>query len=279
MPREADREGAGGEIMNCDFCGKEFVSPKKVGSPVRHCSDKCRHESRLIVQRKYTQKHKLKEYKELRVCPICGDSFIAEGKGFGKRYCSDKCAARAENNNRNEQRLNKRPISVCPQCKNTFKNRGGRTYCSYKCYIESKRPPDQTSVCPICGKEFNQRGNKLKYCSSLCSIEAQAEVYKRNTLTRRALRVVNGNLEKINPKDIFERDGWRCQICGKKVLKGLYKIKGTKRYHNAPSIDHIIPISRGGQHTKSNVQCACYLCNCKKGNRVSDGGDQLLLFG
>jgi 5-methylcytosine-specific restriction endonuclease McrA len=263
--------------VECVICKKIFTAPAKVGNIPKHCSNECRRESRLISLNKYAEKTRLKE---LRCCPICGDSFIAEGQCFrGQRYCSDKCARRAENNKRNERRMDNAQISECPQCRKTFKNRPARTYCSYECYIESRRPLEQTSKCPICGQEFNQRGCRLKYCSLLCSAKAQAEVYRRNTTTRRALRVTNGRVERIDAKAIFQRDGWRCQLCGKKVEKRLYKTKGTKRYANAPSLDHIIPISRGGEHTRTNVQCACYLCNCKKGNRTSDGGDQLRLFG
>jgi 5-methylcytosine-specific restriction endonuclease McrA len=41
-------------------------------------------------------------------------------------------------------------------------------------------------------------------------------------------------------------------------------------------VDHIIPLSKGGDDTRANVQLACWGCNSAK----SDGGaDQLLLFG
>lgn len=270
------------KAIECVVCKKIFSVPVKDGRIPEHCSDVCRHESCLISKRKYAKKKRLKEYKteirrEVRSCPICGTSFTAEGKGYHRRYCSDKCASRQEHNLRNEKRIDNTPTSICPQCGKVFKkHRKKGTYCSQKCYTESLKAKEQTSTCQICGQEFNQRGHKLKYCSPLCSAQAQAEVYKRNTLTRRALRKTNGNVETINPKEIFDRDGWRCRLCGKKVAKRLYRTKGTKRYANAPSIDHIIPLSRGGQHTKVNVQCACYLCNCKKGARELG---QLRLFG
>lgn len=263
--------------IECVICKKIFGASARTGSIPKHCSIECKYKSHLISLEKYREKKRGKQYKESRTCPICGNLFIAEGKGFGKRYCSHKCANREEHNKRNERRINNTPISVCPQCGDAFKkHRKKGMYCSRKCYTESLKAKEQTSACLICGQEFNQRGHKLKYCSSLCSTKAQAEVYRRNSTTRRALRVANGNVEMINPKEIFDRDGWRCQLCGKKVDKRLYKTKGTARHSNAPSLDHIIPISKGGEHNKANVQCACYLCNCKKGNKVIG---QLKMFG
>jgi 5-methylcytosine-specific restriction endonuclease McrA len=257
--KEMSRKG-----IECVVCKKIFSVPVKDGSIPKHCSDGCRRESRLITISKYAAKTRLKEK---RYCPICGDFFIAEGQGvMAQRYCSDKCARRAENNKRNEQRRIDTPIKNCSHCGKEF--RGRKVYCSFECYTESKRPKEQKSFCPICGEEFTQRGCKRKYCSPFCSIKAEEGVYRRNALTRNALRKTNGKVEVINPKEIFERDGWCCQLCGQKVDKSLYKTKGTKRYANAPSLDHIIPLSRGGEHTKINVQCAHYLCNCKKSNKL-----------
>jgi 5-methylcytosine-specific restriction endonuclease McrA len=44
----------------------------------------------------------------------------------------------------------------------------------------------------------------------------------------------------------------------------------------APTIDHIVPLSAGGDDTKANVQLACFLCNSIKGSR---GTQQLTLIG
>ncbi|MBU1087985.1 MAG: HNH endonuclease [Candidatus Omnitrophica bacterium] len=47
----------------------------------------------------------------------------------------------------------------------------------------------------------------------------------------------------------------------------------------AITVDHIIPLSKDGEHSYKNTQLACFKCNCLKGNRGIDGGEQLLLFG
>lgn len=67
---------------------------------------------------------------------------------------------------------------------------------------------------------------------------------------------------------LVARDHGRCGICRKPVRAR----KGPMR----PSIDHIIPLTRDGEHTLENVQLAHFRCNLSKGNR---GGGQVLLVG
>jgi hypothetical protein len=77
---------------------------------------------------------------------------------------------------------------------------------------------------------------------------------------RRRIRLENATIEKINPLKIYKRDNWVCQICGEKVNPKL-------RYPNpmSASLDHIIPLSKGGTHETKNVQLAHLICNLRKG--------------
>lgn len=64
-------------------------------------------------------------------------------------------------------------------------------------------------------------------------------------------------------EEIFERDGWECQLCGGPIDKNLrFPDSGVV------SIDHIVPLSLGGDDTPANVQTAHLGCNVGKGNRV-----------
>lgn len=90
---------------------------------------------------------------------------------------------------------------------------------------------------------------------------------------RRALKLAN-TVENFSPTEIFERDGYICQICKIKTRPDI-----KSQYHpKRPELDHITPLSRGGEHSKLNCQCLCRTCNCRKNNR-EDFGDQLRIFG
>ena len=87
------------------------------------------------------------------------------------------------------------------------------------------------------------------------------EAKRASELKRRAAKA-NVFCEEIDTQEIFARDKWTCQLCGKKVLR---RVKWPHDFF--PSIDHIIPLSKGGEHSRKNVQCAHLICNLKKSNR------------
>ncbi len=77
---------------------------------------------------------------------------------------------------------------------------------------------------------------------------------------RRALEN-NANAERFLDVEIFERDGWACGICGDLVDKEL-----KYPHPMSKSLDHIVPISKGGSHTRNNTQCSHIRCNKRKYN-------------
>jgi 5-methylcytosine-specific restriction endonuclease McrA len=60
---------------------------------------------------------------------------------------------------------------------------------------------------------------------------------------------------------VFERCGWRCQLCGAPIDRRL-----RFPHPGSPSLDHIIPLADGGDHAPPNWQAAHLLCNIEKGN-------------
>lgn len=94
------------------------------------------------------------------------------------------------------------------------------------------------------------------------STERGREV-KRNNEQRRRARKANLECEKFYDNEIYQRDNFVCQLCGEPIDMAL-------RYPHplSPSLDHIIPISKNGSHTRNNTQAAHLLCNVKKSNRL-----------
>lgn len=67
----------------------------------------------------------------------------------------------------------------------------------------------------------------------------------------------------INKKDryeIFKRDSFTCQYCGRKAPDVVLEI------------DHIKPVSKGGTNDIFNLVTSCFDCNRGKGNRELDDG-------
>lgn len=78
-------------------------------------------------------------------------------------------------------------------------------------------------------------------------------------------RRLSPDADQFDHVEIFERDGWVCQLCGLPVDPTL----SGRHVADGPSLDHIVPLTRGGLHRRTNVQLAHMRCNSAKGNRVS----------
>jgi len=57
----------------------------------------------------------------------------------------------------------------------------------------------------------------------------------------------------VNRREVLRRDNYTCQYCGS---------------HKHLTLDHVIPVSRGGLHTWDNVVTACERCNQRKSDRT-----------
>ena len=63
---------------------------------------------------------------------------------------------------------------------------------------------------------------------------------------------------KFNRRNIYARDGNKCQYCGKRMQT------------TELSLDHVVPKSQGGKTTWENIVCCCVKCNVKKGGRTPE---------
>lgn len=76
----------------------------------------------------------------------------------------------------------------------------------------------------------------------------------------------HGSKQYVGRHSIFKRDGWMCQICFRPVNPEL-----KWPDPDSATLDHIVPFSLGGEHTRENVRLAHARCN---GHHFWRGGQQ-----
>lgn len=111
-------------------------------------------------------------------------------------------------------------------------------------------------------KAWRERNpEKAKQVDAAWSKRNPDKVYNKR-LRRKALLLKTQHEDYLR-NDIYEKYEGICQICFE-VIDMSYKCPDSRSF----SIDHILPLSLGGNDTIANIQAAHYGCNSKKGNRI-----------
>lgn len=201
-------------------------------------------------------------------CEWCGHDFHCVKAG--QRYCSNQCAAHGRG-----PKVSAVPWFDCPTCATPFIRRRNQQYCSVECrrpgsaYLTIAGEPFGAECC-TCGAVYQTIRSQGRYQCEQCRAAARRQQRRRAKRRRRAL-LRSARSATYRDQDIFERDGWVCQLCGRRL--GSRPVPDNQ----APTIDHIVPLSRGGADESSNVQAAHFLCNSRKG--AASCGSQLRLLG
>lgn len=123
--------------------------------------------------------------------------------------------------------------------------------------------PRTPAVCDACGADFLATKRRRRYCSPECFQVYRHKANWKHVQARRA-RIRDSFVEAFDRFEIFDRDGWVCQLCDEVVDSALeFPDLGSA------SLDHIVPVSRGGEHSRANAQTSHLGCNLRKGNHMS----------
>lgn len=95
-------------------------------------------------------------------------------------------------------------------------------------------------------------------------LDAPWDERRRMNFEVRRARRMNAFVEKVSIEVLAERDGCRCGICGGVVDMNLAYPDPLSR-----SLDHVVPLSKGGAHSYANTQLAHLRCNVSKGATVA----------
>lgn len=80
-----------------------------------------------------------------------------------------------------------------------------------------------------------------------------------NTVRHERRARSEAKIERFDPLEVYERDDWLCGICGGDVDPEVLHPDAL-----SASLDHVIPLSNGGDHSRSNTVLAHLICNIRK---------------
>lgn len=107
-----------------------------------------------------------------------------------------------------------------------------------------------------------------KWGEKVSEISLKAEQQKTYNKKRYEVYVKTAPYRKrINWQEVSEIQGMKCAVCGKMTNPNDVWLKdGRKCFgRDYPTVDHILPLKRGGTDSMDNVQLLCKQCNSKKG--------------
>lgn len=245
--------------ITCGECGSTFVG----AGNAKYCGAECRKAVRLRETREWTArtdyhaKHRAKpevaakrrereqthgrDYRQgakvPATCVVCGSEWMAD------------CRAKS------------RPVSYCSHTCRAVGLHGGRrtpvpaTHPSRSTLIPASHPV-RRSECARCACAFGRQWPGQIYCTQRCARRAHA--------ARRDIRKRGQWVEHVAPIAVYDRDGWTCKLCG----DPLDPDAEVPEWY-APTVDHVVPLAHGGEHSMANVQAAHFICNSRKGDRVA----------
>ena len=181
---------------------------------------------------------------ERRPCAICATPFAYHPK-LRTTYCSRACKGRSRAVGSSCSVLYRQ----CPECKRQFVSHHGSLRCGLACrrararrkFAEAFVPtPTREYRCTVCGSPLT--------CGVACARRLPAN---HEAHARRRARKAGAFVERVYRARVFERDSWRCQLCGKRLVRDE-----VAPHPSSPTLDHIVPLAAGGEHSYQNVQAA-----------------------
>lgn len=201
-------------------------------------------------------------------CKICGCEFehVAGILRPGRRNVNIQCPECAKNR-RIANLIIKKQLQ---QTKSSELTEQRKLIKELKAKLKEDSKPIFKHICNECGKEYKNTRRSSMFCNTECGKKYNN---RKKTLRKRVKAISNGKVEYgINLTKLIKKDNNTCYICGGKCNSNDYKLD-DKGYFIAggtyPSVDHVLPIAKGGTHSWDNVRLAHCLCNSLKSDKLN----------
>lgn len=195
-------------------------------------------------------------------CEVCGrERRYAPGEVRVRgiiRFCSIKC--------RNVGMVKNRVTVQCDRCgKDTVKRKDhmktrAHVYCSKGCFsaarrVEGARWRDRAAIREYMRAYIDANRDRMNERSRTW---AKANRPKKTAASQRwRARMKGATVGTVDFERIMARDRMVCHLCRRKVAKGQLHF------------DHVIPLSKGGEHSEINIAVAHGRCNVRKSDRIT----------
>jgi len=156
-------------------------------------------------------------------------------------------------------------LTCCICCGKAFvRKQANSKFCSAHCSREVPYWDTKKGViwCQECGIEHytTKFASNKKYCSRKCQNKHNAR--KRDAMIRNLTSLY---IEPIGIELLHKKHRGKCCNCGCKTV-----LPDAVNKPEHATIDHIVPVAKGGWHVWSNVQLLCMACNSAKRDLIDD---------
>lgn len=157
-----------------------------------------------------------------------------------------------------------RPSGLFPQCRDCCRSAKRAMYRSDRPKAVAEKRCSKCRLIKLAA-EFHRNKSQLNGCSSYCKACVKAHVksfYRRNPdgfkdrASLRKARKRTATVERVSRREVYRRGDGACYMCRKPI-----------EFENM-HLEHVIPLSRGGEHSYRNCRPSCESCNLRKGSKT-----------
>lgn len=118
-------------------------------------------------------------------------------------------------------------------------------------------------------QNLNNSNGKCRHCKD-CERQRKLDLIALNPNRHAALKQADHHRrrgvisESITVEELRNEFGDGCVYCGRQMSFSVMKTYNPLR----ASIEHVVPIARGGLHVRNNVRLACLECNLRKNKKL-----------
>jgi 5-methylcytosine-specific restriction endonuclease McrA len=209
----------------------------------KYCSDICKERASNV--RKMAKKRATG-----RTCVRCGDGFPYSRKSKRCEPCAVKLSKDRAEERAGSVAATEKPCNAC-----------GIVKAPEEFSTDSNARDGLQRACKQCQREAagqNYRANRPAIVAKRAEYRKtphSREIVWARTVERRARQAGAPVVERVWRLNVFERDGWVCQLCAKPMRRE------TGQHPESSTVDHIVPLVEEGEHTMANVHSAHRKCN------------------